>query len=495
MAQGIIACPYTLSELINDPDLGLAGEDYDDRRNALGQLKSLIDSSQVKLYILPTLLPVIHAYYARSANENFANRCIVDLLALGNCNLDVDHQSCAVETIDLMSRACQFDPSIEVAFYEALMLTTALNLRVELVVVSNDNVRHHLNRLSRCCLSSTEIFVCDVQQAVSYLSSIESGIFSSERKIYVSTPAANFKSLKKGATVIDFAYAVHTEVGNKCFRATVNGEAVSLDRVLKNRDVVEVEKAEHLQVNESWLGFAATRLAKKAIKHSIRKTYQDRGWDMLKQSFNLSEIRTELDIVAQNKNKKLNELIEEIGRELFSLDKLSDCLQEISTFSQLSSIRPEGDGRRVLVGANTEEKYQLSRCCMPFPDDLCVGILSKNGNTIRIHRKQCNNLANVREDRLISTEWICQECHVELAIIMKDRRDTLRKVLNCLAESGIISDLRKVLTTGGMAHSKVTLPFQSRSEMLKVIDLIKIMPHVSQVRVCEIFATSDIKAE
>jgi ACT domain-containing protein len=484
MVQSIIACPKTLIELVLDPDCNRDYEEFDERIDALNHLKSLIHSYKVNLYILPSSLMMLHFYLRKSASHNFANRAISELLNLGNVNFGLDYEHDIGASIALLENVGNDNVLSKISLYEALILPAAAELRVSALVISEPILLKGLLEL-RNHHSYFDIPILSIREAVAYLSERESHSFSGEGDILVRTPRGTIKKLRKGSTVIDFAFAVHTDIGSKCIGALVNHEKSPLDRVLVMNDMVEILLGEDLQTNETWLEFTKTRTARKAIKQSIRKSFQDKGWNLIKNEFNIRAVRPQLDALARTMNLTTNRLVERVGRDLLSVPGLSILLQQV-VIDKIgnSSDSQQGNGHFVIGGNHQLWKQSLSSCCKPFPGDNAVGIVGINDDVIRIHRRECENIANVQQDKLINAIWGCSSCSVELYLAIKDSPDTLRQILNHLADNGLTIDLRNVQTTKDLiARSTITLPIRSRSEMDKIVDLLQAMPNVSQVKV------------
>lgn len=498
MIQSIVACPKTLVELVLDPDCHQDDDEFDERVDALNQLKSLIHSYKVNLYVLPSSLMVLHAYLRRSANHNFANRAISELLALGNVVSSLDYEHNIETAVALLQAANDHHVCLGLPLHEALMVPVAMELKASVIVATDPEQIRQLAELCSFC-PGFDSPVLNVREAVDYLLTQERYSFSVDGDVLARTPKGTIKKLRKGATVIDFAYAIHTEIGSRCVGALVNHEEAPLDRVIAMNDMVEILLGDRSQTQESWLEFAKTRTARKAIKQSIRKGFQDRGWDLVRQEFNLRTMRPQLDLLAKTMGLTTNRLMERLGRGQFSLADLSMALQQM-VIDQLGQGDGAGSPQEFLIGPpHPRWRQNLSSCCMPFPGDEVVGIVGIRDDVIRIHRRTCDNITEVKADKRTAARWGCDRCSVELYLVMKDNPDTLRQILNHLAEhNGLVTDLRSVQISKDLARSTITLPISSRQDLDQILASLQAMPNVSQVKVKKTYPLahpSDPKAE
>lgn len=500
MIQSIIACPQTLIELVCDPDSNQGYAEFDERRNALNQLKNLINSYKLNLYVLPSSLILIHTLLRKKANENFANRAISELVSLGNVQFEVDYGHAMETAISLLQDSSENGRYFDIPLYEALVIPAALDLRVSALIIVDPSL---LRSITELCghQPGFDVPILSIQEAVSHFSESGKHSFSNENYILARTPKGTIKKLRQGSTVIDFAYAVHTDIGSKCVGAKVNHLDAPLDRVLCMNDLVEIILSDNVQTDDSWLKFAKTRTARKAIKQSIRKSFQDKGWALIKRQFNIRTARPQLDSLARKMNITTNRLVERIGRETFTIEDLSISLQEI-IINQISySSESCQDNDCFIVGiSNSPLKQSLSSCCTPFPGDGIVGIVGINDSVIRIHCTECEHIANIQQDKLVNAIWGCSSCSVEIYLAIKDSPDVLRQILNLLDENGLTTDLRNVQTSNlrsaqtskELARSTITLPVSSRSNMDQILKLLQAVPNVNQVKVKKTYPVPDV---
>ena len=229
-----------------------------------------------------------------------------------------------------------------------------------------------------------------------------------QSEIMIFTPKGEQKSIDKGATALDFAYAIHSQIGNKAIAAKVNLRLVPLSHVLKTGDQVEIITAENEMPKREWLQFVKTSKARKAILDSIksqRHTYVKIGKKMLEKHL--------MEIGRVMTDKVINHLMEEfeifdskpedlyfkIGCGAVSLDGLENMLKKYYGINRESYF--------VISNSDVNHKYILASCCTPILGESVVGFKAKDG-TITVHTRTCsnaNNLAAKFGDKIVTVKW------------------------------------------------------------------------------------------
>lgn len=242
--------------------------------------------------------------------------------------------------------------------------------------------------------------------ALELLEIIHNDLIQSE--ILVFTPKGEQRSIEKGATALDFAYAIHSQIGSKAIAAKANLRLVPLSYVLKTGDQIEIITAENERPKKEWLQFVKTSRARRAILDQIkseRQTYIQIGKKMLEKG--LKEIGKTLN------DKVINSLMEEfeifdskpedmyfkIGCGMISLDGLGEKLKKYFGINRESYF--------VINNSDTNNKFVLATCCTPILGENVVGFKSSDG-TITVHTRTCsnaNNLAAKFGDKIVSVKW------------------------------------------------------------------------------------------
>lgn len=262
------------------------------------------------------------------------------------------------------------------------------------------------NEMDKWISKVKDILVNPDVNALELLDIIHEDLVKSE--ILVFTPKGEQKSIEKGATALDFAYAIHSHIGNKAIAAKVNLRLVPLSYVLKTGDQVEIITAEKETPKREWLQFVKSSRARKAILDQIkseRHTYIRIGKKMLEKR--LEEIGKTLN------DKVINSLMEEfeifdskpqdmyfkIGCGAVSLDGLEDMLKKYHGINRESYF--------VISNSDVNHKYILATCCTPILGESVVGFKSSDG-TITVHTRTCtnaNNLAAKFGDKIVTVKW------------------------------------------------------------------------------------------
>ena len=244
-----------------------------------------------------------------------------------------------------------------------------------------------------------------------------------EDEVYVFSPKGDLFTLPAGATVIDFAYKIHTDVGNTCVGAVVNGSVAPIRRVLQNGDQVEIRTQANGKPSRSWLPYVKTATARSKIKHWFRE--KDRADALeLGKKFLAAELRVSylnaqdylnspklLDIAKQLKLKNLEELFVRIGNGNESATHIVSLLKPEVPNSE-TEIQEDGDQAQKTASAPAIQlendidlgMMRIMKCCNPIPGDQVVGYLTR-GRGVSVHRAGCIRILDEPE-RLLSVQWI-----------------------------------------------------------------------------------------
>ena len=323
-----------------------------------------------------------------------------------------------------------------------------------------------------------------------FLESLKTEVFTDQ--VFVYTPKGEIKALPKGATPLDFAYRIHTELGHRCVGAKVNGRLVPLNYELKNSEIIDIMttkagKAPSLDWLNPDLGFIKTSHAREKIRQWFKK--QDRTQNIERGKQILERELKRLDITISN--------IEETAH-LFNYDSSDDFLAAIGyggiTPHQLAlklAIEPE-QIPTVSKTVRTEKVTtagiqvlgvgdlltQLARCCNPLPGDHIIGYITRSQG-ITVHRKDCINVINVEDKkRLIEVSWgeIQEVYPVDVQIDASDRVGLLRDITTVIAEAKV--NIASMNTT---YHNEITSTFATL-EIANMAQLTQLLSKIQGVR-------------
>ena len=296
------------------------------------------------------------------------------------------------------------------------------------------------------------------------------------KEIFVFTPTGDIKSLPKGATALDFAFSIHTEIGMKTRGARVNGKLVPLSRMLKSGESIEIITSENIKPTANWLDFVKTSRAKSKIKSSLndeKKRIADDGRETLRRKLKQLKITLKDKIVRQmlryfNLNNSLD-LYYRVGlgtidnKQLkdFSTKYNSSFLNFFKKRIRKQTIPHEKEGKdqitqrfdTLVFGKEMETlKHSLSNCCNPIAGDQVFGYISVNEG-IKVHKKDCPNSLSLQSNfayRIIKAKWVDSSSD-EFTAILK---------LSGIDNMGIVSEVTKSIT-GDMSININKLSFDS----------------------------------
>ena len=242
-------------------------------------------------------------------------------------------------------------------------------------------------------------------------------------EIFVFTPGGDLKKLPVGATALDFAFEIHTEVGNKCIGAKLNNKLVPISHVLTNGDQVEILTSEKQHPKEEWLNSVVTGKAIARIRNYLREHKRiaaEEGKEILKKKFSKEKITFNDDnvqkIVKSFKIQSQLDLYYNIQKGLISQDKLD--IENILNFKPNVNklVKPSkakdkasatGSKNEIIVGEDNDLSYTLSKCCNPIPGDDIFGFITI-GEGVKIHRTNCPNAVSLMSNygyRVIKSQW------------------------------------------------------------------------------------------
>ncbi|HEX7091371.1 MAG TPA: bifunctional (p)ppGpp synthetase/guanosine-3',5'-bis(diphosphate) 3'-pyrophosphohydrolase [Longimicrobiales bacterium] len=334
-------------------------------------------------------------------------------------------------------------------------------------------------------------------------------------EIFVFTPKGDVKQLPKGATSIDLAFAVHTEVGLHCAGARVNGRLVPLSRELKNGDTVEIMTDARQRPSRDWLAFVKTARARQKIRQWIRQEEFESSVALGREIFERELKRTRRDRPGE---EAMREAAESLGQPSFdhvyaALGRgdlgLSAILKELYPGEEPPPARPataferlvdrvRGSARGVRIQGLENLMVRYSQCCQPVPGDKVVGYITR-GRGISIHRVDCPNVLSLGDhpERRIEIDWEAEagdRFYVRLVVEGDDRRGLLSDIATAITRTGTnigSAEIRRVET--GMNGSFV-VEVQDLAHLKKVIKAIRGVAGVLSVERREHLAEADLEA-
>jgi guanosine-3',5'-bis(diphosphate) 3'-pyrophosphohydrolase len=325
-----------------------------------------------------------------------------------------------------------------------------------------------------------------------FLEHLKVDLFPDE--VYVFTPRGQIMALPRGATAVDFAYAVHTDIGNRCVAVKINQELMPLRTELKNGDRVEVITAAHAKPNPLWLNFVVTGKSRSAIRHFLKTMHFDEsvhlGERLLNQALanfnaNLSAVReAQWDrLVRESNAKSRQEILSDIG-----LGKRLSAVVARKLLSLGEALPPEvTTAGSVVIHGSEGMAVQFARCCKPIPGDPIIGIISK-GQGMVIHTHDCPTIGRTRTDpdRLLDVAWASETrklFEVSIKLVVANRRGVLAQVAAEIAEAG--SNIQNVSVTPGddgtYTDMLFTLQVSNRLHLARIMRALRRIPEVLRI--------------
>jgi len=323
-----------------------------------------------------------------------------------------------------------------------------------------------------------------------FLESVKVDLFPD--KVYVFTPKGEILRLPRGATAVDFAYAVHTDVGNRCVAAKVDRRLVPLRTPLRNGQTVEIITAKGATPNPSWVNFVVSAKARAAIRHYLKNLKRSEAIDLGRRMLNqaLGEFSLSLKkIPAEQVTPLLTDLGMKEADELYEKIGLGERLAPLIARRLLPApgTPAEGEDAGKLVIAGTEGLVlTYARCCFPIPNDPIMAYLS-SGRGVVIHRDNCGNLAGFRKqpDKWISVSWerhLARHFSSEIRVEVANRMGVLAAVAASIAGTETNIDHVSVVERDGETSALIfELQVRNRKHLALVMRTIRSMPDVLRV--------------
>ena len=326
--------------------------------------------------------------------------------------------------------------------------------------------------------------------SVEFLEHLKVDLFPDE--VYVFTPKGRILALPRGATAVDFAYNVHTDIGNRCVAVKVNFELVPLRTELKNGDRVEVITAAHAKPNPAWLSYVVTSKARAQIRHFLKTMHFDEsvqlGERLLNQALaSLGVSPQDIDdlqwdkLIKDTTAKSRTEILADIGlgRRLNMV-----VARQLTRAGEGHAHEPLSGG--VITIQGTEGlAVQFAKCCRPIPGDPIIGIIKK-GQGLVVHTHDCPTLRKGRgnADEWLDVVWdkhISKPFDVSIKLIVANQRGVLAKVAAAIADGE--SNIENVHFTneGDYTTLYFTLQVGNRQHLARVMRSLRAIPEVIRI--------------
>lgn len=354
----------------------------------------------------------------------------------------------------------------------------------------------------------------NTNDAQEFMESLKIDLFSD--MVFVFSPKGDVMELPKGSVPLDFAFRIHTEVGNRCIGAKVNGKMVPLDHQLKTGDIVEILTSKHSYgPSQDWIKITQSSHAKNKIRQWFKKERREenveKGRDMIEKEILNKGFTVKQTLTKENINRVMDKFSFTSEEDMYAavgyhgitaaqvVTRLTDNLRKLEASADEQTLTEAVSGmKQQKSSANKDQTgvkvkgvdnlmIRLSRCCNPVPGDEIVGYITK-GRGVSIHRGDCPNVQLDENSRLLPVEWEerpqqTKNYDVDIEISGYDRRSLLNDVLQAVAETKT-----NILAVSGkadknkMARIDMTISIQNTAHLQRVVDRIKQISDIYSVR-------------
>jgi GTP pyrophosphokinase len=328
--------------------------------------------------------------------------------------------------------------------------------------------------------------------SIEFLEHLKVDLFPDE--VYVFTPKGKILSLPRGATAVDFAYSVHTDIGNRCVAVKINQELMPLRTDLKNGDRVEIITAAHAKPNPLWLNFVVTGKARSRIRHFLKTMHFQESVKLGERL--LGQALTALGAAASDvRDSQWGKLTRDAGAK-----SREEVLSDIGLGKRLAAVV----GRRllartepgphevpapgsVIIRGSEGMAVQFAGCCGPIPGDPIIGVISK-GQGMVIHTRDCPVIAKARHDpeRVLDVAWDPETTklfEVSIKTVVANERGVLAKVAAEIAEAD--SNIQNVAVDpedgGSYTNMFFTLQVSNRLHLARIMRALRRIPEVARI--------------
>ena len=341
----------------------------------------------------------------------------------------------------------------------------------------------------------------EMKDSEEFMETLRIGLFMDE--VFVFTPKGDVKNLPSGSTPVDFAYSIHTTLGHQCTGAKVNGKLVTLDYPLKNGDIIQIVSSKQSAApSRDWLQFVKTSKAKNRIRQWLREQNREEniqiGRELIERELRKHSMEVHDNLrqeVLQEAAKKLgfsdvDDLLAAVGDLKVTanqvIGKIGGGEKEIAKLELPdleSRRRTRRSGQGVSVRGVENLLVRFSKCCNPVPGDQIIGFITR-GKGVSVHRRDCPNLVNEEQERIIEVAWDVQShglYPVDIEIEGTDRVNLLTDVMNAISEMKLYLSAAKARTKKGIAIINLTLEIEHSDQIQAIFKRVKKVDGIQKI--------------
>ena len=345
----------------------------------------------------------------------------------------------------------------------------------------------------------------DIKDPRVFLNSLKIDLYPDE--VYTFTPKGDVFAFPRGATPLDFAYRIHTDVGNHCVGARVNGKLVPLKTQLRNGDILEILTAPNQTPSREWINMVATSRAKHKIRHYLNTEQKHRSIELGRKLIEREAKRYKVQwrkliaenaldgVLSEHGLPRLEDLYADVGYgkiqarsivERFVTDDQKPADATPSVIGQaVRKFFPFSSSATIKVKGYDDLLTYLAKCCNPLPGEPIIGYVTR-GKGVAVHSANCPNVRNLifNADREIGVEWADarqSQFHVELEILMEDRQGMLARIVSTIANLKTNIRQMETRTTDGKASVELVLEIADLKHLEKVTRSLSVVDGVMRV--------------
>jgi GTP diphosphokinase / guanosine-3',5'-bis(diphosphate) 3'-diphosphatase len=334
-----------------------------------------------------------------------------------------------------------------------------------------------------------------------------------EDEIYVFTPKGELFKLPKGSTVLDFAYSIHTNLGNKCVGAKVDGKNVPIRYELKSGDQVQIQTGANQTPKQDWLNYVITSKARNKIRQTLKEAQlkqAEYGKELLKRRMKNKKVEYDeailMRVIKKLKYKTVTEFFFEVGSEKLDINNIIDMYLDYEKADKVISESSENRSAETFVVdkadaifKNKEDvlvidqnlrgiEFKLSKCCNPIYGDDVFGFVSSAGG-IKIHRQDCPNAPQMLERfgyRMVKAKWAGKaegsSYPITLHVVGNDDIGIVTNISSVISkEHGVSLRSISIDSNDGLFHGQLTVNVSDKSQLAGLIKKIRTVKGVKQV--------------
>jgi GTP diphosphokinase / guanosine-3',5'-bis(diphosphate) 3'-diphosphatase len=326
----------------------------------------------------------------------------------------------------------------------------------------------------------------DLKDAQEYMATVKMDLFADE--VFVFSPKGDVYDLPAGSTPIDFAYRVHTDVGNRTIGARINDRIVPLETAFKNGDIIEIITAKNAHPHMDWLNFAKTHGAKNRIRQWFKKHHRDEhiaaGKQMLEAEIGKGGLE---EFLRSDRVKELGkrfnlgdpqDILAAVGYGDISVAQIANRVKEQEHEEKSKTKQPrvsDKKSRASNISSLAGLMHHLSKCCSPVPGEEIIGVVTR-GSGIAVHKSDCSNLASVDPGRIMEVAW-SGERHTAYPA-------TLR--VECFDRLGIAGDILKKLSDHKINLGDLTVQTNRPAKTVSITLIVEVVDLEQLNSVCQI---------